>query len=100
MISPVVMISLAVVGDSCSTKRTVLSTTNNDCLYCSSLARWWACTASSTASSCRPKVQATAAMSSVDGSCRPTQTNPRPECRTACSATYGSLQPGTRTPST
>ena len=50
--------------------------------YRSSLGRWWALTASSTASGCRSKALATSLSSpSASGSCRPTHTkSPGPRC--------------------
>ena len=100
MISPVSTISFAVVGDSCSMYRTVLSTMNSVSSYRSSLGRWCAVTASSTASSCSPNTSAMPCSCSSPGSCSPIHTKPSRLRRTSVIASSGDHCPGSRSPST
>ena len=72
MTSPVVTVSLY------GSYTTGLRTMNSESSYTSSLGRWCAFRASSTASGCSPNSSVTRSNSFSVGSCRPIQTKRRP----------------------
>ena len=78
---------------------TGLRTTNSESSYTSSLGRWCAFRASSTASGCSPNSSVTRSNSCSVGSCSPIQTNAFPEARAASRASERSSGPSVRCPS-
>ncbi|CAM5693171.1 hypothetical protein SALBM217S_09008 [Streptomyces griseoloalbus] len=77
---------------------TGLRTTKSESSYTSSLGRWCALRASSTASGCSANSRATRSNSSAVGSCSPIQTKP-PADRASSSASEKSWGPSERCPS-
>ena len=86
-------------GSALFTYRAVLSTRKSVSPNTSSFGRWWAWTASSTASGCSSKRSPTASTTSELGSWRPIQTKPSRHASALPSAVSSSTRPPCRRPS-